>query len=102
MAITEEEVARIVVEIGAERTDGLATYHQIREEVPKRYNLSAEDLKRSPTRHLEPMWEQKMRNIKSHHKAEGNFIYEGYLVHVPRVGYRVTHKGRGLVKRHAA
>jgi hypothetical protein len=48
------------------------------------------------------MWEQKIRNIKSHYEAAGNFIYEGYLEHVRGAGYRVTAKGKGLVKRHAA
>jgi hypothetical protein len=100
--ITENEVAAIVIDIASERTNGIATYDMIRSEVPKRYKLSSEDLIWSETRKNEKMWEQKMRNIQSHHSAVGNFIYEGYLEHVPRTGYRVTAKGRALAKRHAA
>ena len=96
--ITEEEVALIVVQIAAERRDGIASFDLIREEVPKRYRLSAADLAQSVTRPNEAMWEQKIRNIKSHFEVQGNFIYEGYLEHVPGVGYR----GRKLARRYAA
>lgn len=100
--ITENEVAAIVIDIACEQANGVATYDMIRSEVPKRYNLSAEDLVWSDTRPNEQMWEQKMRNIQSHHAAEGNFIHDGYLEHVARRGYRVTMHGRSLKKRHAA
>ncbi|MBR0964561.1 hypothetical protein JQ554_12440 [Bradyrhizobium diazoefficiens] len=100
--ITEYEVAMIAVSIGAARSDGIASYSALRKEVPMRHRLSAMDLIQSKKRPREKMWEQKIRNIKSHHEAEGNFIYEGYLTHVPRVGYRVTPMGRKLVERHAA
>jgi hypothetical protein len=100
--ITEEEVARIVVEIAAEQSDGIASFNRIRRELPRHYRLSADDLLGSVTRRGEAMWEQKIRNIKSHYEAQGNFIYEGYLEHVPRVGYRVTRRGRNLIERHAA
>ncbi len=100
--ITEEEVAMLTVEIAAEQATGIASFARLRREIPTRYDLSAADLQQSVTRPNEAMWEQKMRNIKSHFEAEGNFIYEGYLEHVPRVGYRVTDAGRKLLKRHAA
>lgn len=100
--ITEEEVARLVVEIASEQRDGIARFSRIRREVPQRYRLSSADLARSVTRPNEAMWEQKMRNIKSHYESPGNFIYEGYLQHVRGVGYRVTEKGRKILKRHAA
>jgi hypothetical protein len=100
--ITEEEVALIAVQIGAEQSDGIASYSMLRREVPKRYRLSGEDLAQSVTRPNEAMWEQKIRNIKSHFKASGNFIYDGYLEHVPRVGYRVTARGLRLAQRYAA
>lgn len=100
--ITEEDVALIAVAIGAERTDGIASYSALRREVPKRYALSSMDLVQSVTRPCEKIWEQKIRNIKSHYEAEGNFIYEGYLTHVPRIGYRVTDLGRKLLRRYEA
>ncbi|GLH75764.1 hypothetical protein SSBR45G_06720 [Bradyrhizobium sp. SSBR45G] len=100
--ITEEEVALIAVAIGSERTDGIASYSALRKEVPRRHRLSALDMIQSTKRPREKMWEQKIRNIKSHHETAGNFICEGYLTHVPRVGYRVTESGRKLLRRQAA
>jgi hypothetical protein len=100
--ITEEEVARLTVEIAAEQHNGIASFSRLRREIPHRYNLSAADLTQSVTRPNEAMWEQKMRNIKSHYDVPGNFIYEGYLEHVPGVGYRVTVQGKKLIKHQAA
>lgn len=102
MEITEAEVAKLVVEIACEQKDGIASFSQIRREVPVRYTLTQGDLKQSLTRPNESMWEQKIRNIKSHYESPGNFIYEGYLEHVPGVGYSVTQMGRQLVNRQAA
>jgi hypothetical protein len=48
--ITEEDVALIVVQVASERLDGIASYSRIRDEVPKRYNLSTADLTQSMTR----------------------------------------------------
>jgi hypothetical protein len=100
--ITEDEVALIAIEVGMEHPFGIASYSALRKEVPKRHHLSAMDLQQSVKRPREKMWEQKIRNIKSHYKSEGNFIFAGYLTHIPRVGYKVTDKGRKLVRRHAA
>lgn len=99
--ITEEEVAFIVVQLASEQDNGIATFDLIREEVPRRFPLTAADRTRSVTRPNERMWEQKIRNIKSHFEVSGNYIHDGYLEHVPGVGYRVTARGRKL-KRHAA
>ena len=100
--ITEEEVAFIVVQIAAGRRDGIASFERIRAEIPRRYRLSPADLTQSETRRNEAIWEQKIRNIKSHYKSPSNYIHDGYLEHVPRVGYRVTNRGLRLVERHAA
>lgn len=100
--ITEEEVAILTVEIAAEQADGISSFDRLRKEIPRRHSLSAADLQQSMTRPNEAMWEQKIRNIKSHYGAQGNFIYEGYLEHIPRVGYRVTELGRKLLRRYAA
>jgi hypothetical protein len=100
--ITEEEVALIAVQIGAESKDGIASYDVLREQVPQRYRLSAADCMRSVTRPNELMWEQKIRNIKSHYKSPGNYIHDGYLEHLPGIGYRVTDLGLTLARRYAA
>lgn len=99
--ITEEEVAYVVVQIASEQEDGIATFDLIRDELPQRYPLTRADRTRSVTRRNEAMWEQKIRNIKSHSESPGNYIHDGYLEHVPGVGYRVTSRGRSLLQRHA-
>ncbi len=100
--ITEEEVAFIVVQIAAERRDSIASFNCIRVEIPKRYRLSRADLAQSATRQNEAIWEQKIRNIKSHDKSPGNYIHDGYLEHVRGVGYRVADRALRLAQRHAA
>jgi hypothetical protein len=52
-------------------------------EIPKRVNLSFEDLKQSTTRPNEAIWEQQVRNITSHKDSPGNAIFEGKLVAIP-------------------
>ncbi len=45
------------------------------------------------------MWHQLVRNIKSHDKVPGNFINEGYLISIPRVGYRISDSGRAFLEK---
>lgn len=100
--ITEEDVAVVVIQIASERPNGVASYQRIRQELPRRYKLSSADLAQSVTRPNEAIWEQKIRNIKSHFRSPRNFIYDGYLEHVPRVGYRITDRGQTIARRYAA
>ena len=100
--ITEEEVAIVVVQIASQQQNGIASYEKIRQELRRRYPLSAADLTLSVTRPSEAIWEQKIRNIKSHSRSPGNFIYEGYLDHVAGVGYTVTARGTKIAQRYAA
>ena len=92
--VTENEVAFAIVQIAKARPDGVATFARCKREIPLHLDLSAGDRRRSQTRPNEQMWEQLIRNIKSHYESEGNYIFEGYLTHIPRVGYRVTDAGR--------
>src|SRR5690242_690054 len=92
--VTENEIAFVVCRIAATRPDGVATFRRMKRELPNHLTLSAGDRAQSQTRPGEQLWEQLIRNIKSHSDAEGNYIYEGYLEHVPRVGYRITPAGR--------
>jgi hypothetical protein len=74
----------------------------LKKEIPKHLKLSAADLAGSKTRRNEAMWEQQIRNITSHHKSPGNFIYEGFLERI-KGGLRLTDAGylrlqhRGLI-----
>jgi hypothetical protein len=62
-------------------------------EIPFHIKLSSFDLAESIMRPNEENWMQNLRNIKTNASVPGNFIYEGYLVHVPYVGYRITDSG---------
>lgn len=84
----ENDIALGVVKI-AQANGGLCTFVQAYQQIPKYVKLSAANLAASNTRHGEPMWYQLVRNIKSHDKNPGNFIHDGYLIHVPDIGYKI-------------
>ena len=85
----ENDIARGVVQI-ANANGGLCTFKRAYREIPNYVLLNAANTAPSATRPGEQMWHQLVRNIKSHDKMPGNFIHEGHLTHVSRVGYRVT------------
>jgi hypothetical protein len=84
--ITEGEIADVVEAILRERPGGKASIAELIAEIPNRVELSAEDLARSPTRPNEALWEQRVRNIRSHKGSPGNAIHDGRLIAV-RGGY---------------
>lgn len=84
----ESDIAKGVVQI-AQANKKLCTYKRAYKEIPNHVKLSAANTAPSVTRPGEPMWHQIVRNIKSHDTTPGNFIHDGKLIHVPRVGYRV-------------
>ena len=94
---SEDKIAMGVIRIAAAQPNGIASFHRLRKEIPGVVKLSASESAPSSTRPGEPMWHQIVRNIKSHCTDEGNAIAEGWLVHVPRVGYQVTPAGRKKV-----
>ena len=94
----EDRIAVGVLSIANEHPKGICSYRAARSELPNRVELTAGDLAPSQTRPGEPMWHQIVRNIKSHHDVDGNYIRRGLLEHVPRVGYRITAAGRALFK----
>jgi hypothetical protein len=91
---TEQDIARGVMRIAASQPNGIATYSRCRKEIPVLVHLNAANNAPSQTRPGEPMWHQIVRNIKSHDIAGTNYIAQGLLQHVPRVGYRITNAGR--------
>ena len=90
---SETEIAEVVLRVAAQQPNRVASHRRLRKEVPNLIKLTPADLAPSATRNGEPMWHQIVRNIKSHHEAPGNFIAEGWLMHVPRVGYKITPAG---------
>jgi hypothetical protein len=92
--VTENQVAFAACQIAATMTNGIATFQRMKRDIPNYLALSAADQQPSETRPNEELWEQLIRNIKSHSNQEGNYIHERFLEHVPRVGYRITPAGR--------
>ena len=90
---SEHDIAIAVMRVAKRQAHGLATFKRLYAEIPDEIKLTNADLAPSTTRNGEPMWRQIVRNIKSHDGIEGNAIYEGWLEHAPRVGYKVTKKG---------
>lgn len=97
--VTENEVALAVLQIAAGQPNGICTFNRARKEVPNYLKLSAGDLATSVTRPNEAMWHQLIRNIRSHHDVDGNFIHDGLLAHVSGRGYQVTNAGRAYLKK---
>lgn len=92
--VTESDIAEVTLQIALNKDDGIATFRELKANIPQYLPLSIHDKIKSKTRPGEEMWEQQIRNIKSHSSTEGNFIAEGYLQHVPGRGYRITEQGR--------
>ncbi|MFT8933513.1 hypothetical protein [Acetobacter syzygii] len=84
----ENDIALGVVKI-AQANGGLCTFTQAYQQIPNYVKLSAANLAASTIRPGEPMWYQLVRNIKSHDTNPGNFIHDGYLIHVPDIGYKI-------------
>ena len=89
----ERDIAIGVMQIAAAH-GGLCTFKRAYQEIPHYVHLSPDNLAPSVTRPGEAMWQQLVRNIKSHDKSPGNYIADGYLEHVPGVGYRLTAAGK--------
>ncbi|MBR2270355.1 MAG: hypothetical protein AABZ76_19110 [Pseudomonadota bacterium] len=94
MPIDEEGMAKLAIMIAANNPTGIVSYDDLRQRVPNMVALDAADLTPSQARNGEPMWHQIFRNIKSHSDTPGNAIYDGRLLHVPDVGYKLTTHGR--------
>ncbi len=94
MAITSEPIFGLaVMQVLAAQPRGEATVRTLIQHVPDYVNLTADDQQPSDTRPNEEMWEQRVRNLKSHDKTPGNVIAEGFVEHVGRGRYRLTEAG---------
>ncbi|WP_173088974.1 hypothetical protein [Devosia sp. 1635] len=90
---TEAEISEAVVKILKASKSGEAKLSALKKLIPTVIPLSNDDLAQSDTRPNEPVWEQRLRNIKSHSQNEGNFIAEGYLTAPSRGVLRITPAG---------
>jgi hypothetical protein len=91
--VTEHDVAHAACIVLASRPEREGSIKVLIKEIPNQLTLSAADQARSKTRPREAMWEQQIRNIRSHHKSPGNFNYEGFLESV-KGGLKLTEAGR--------
>ena len=93
MPTSEEKIGRAVMKIASQQPNKIATFSRCRAEIPGIVTLTSAERAISGPRAPEPMWHQIVRNIKSHHGVDTNFIDRGLLEHVSRRGYRITAKG---------
>jgi hypothetical protein len=91
---SEADVAFGVLIIASFQPNCVASYHRLKIEIPIHVRLSDFDMAESIVNPKEENWMQRLRNIKTNAHIPGNFIHEGYLLHVPRVGFRITPLGR--------
>ena len=99
MAKTSEPALGLaVMQVLATRQGGEADVRTLVKEVPNYVTLTAEDQEQSDTRGNEEMWEQRVRNLKSHDTAQGNVIGEGFVERVGRGLYRLTEAGWSHLK----
>ena len=94
---TEADISEAVLRILAPTASVEATLGFLRKRIPDEVKLTEDDLTRSETRRNEAVWEQRLRNIKSHYKAEGNYIAEGYLTAPSKGRLRITEAGKKRV-----
>lgn len=95
MAKTSEPTLGLaVLRVLASRPNGEAHMRTLIKHVPEYLNLTAEDHEPSGKRPGEEMWEQRVRNLKSHDKTPGNILAEGFADRPKRGVYRLTEAGR--------
>ena len=95
--VTEHEVGKAVLRILASCPNGQATVTKLKLQLPNHIKLSAEDQVGSETRTNEEIWEQQVRNLKSHSATPGNIFHEGYVTQVTPGVWQITNAGRRLI-----
>ncbi len=90
---TEQKLGLAVMQVLAGEPGGEGTVRTLIKKVPGQVNLTDEDHTQSDVRLHEEMWEQRVRNLKSHDKTPGNVIGESFVAHVGRGRYRLTDAG---------
>jgi hypothetical protein len=99
--ISEHDIGIAVLHILAAQPHGRATVRKIKQEMPNHVSLSSQDQAASLTRNGEELWEQQVRNLKSHSKSPGNIFCDGYVVQISRGLWQLTSLGRRRIARAA-
>jgi hypothetical protein len=93
---SEAEFSEAVLKILNVIPNGIASYQVLIVEIRKIVNLTTADKAPSMKRPLEQMWEQRVRNIRSHQGAAGNYINSGLLRGV-KGGLEITDAGKKYI-----
>ena len=95
---SEPKLGLAVMQVLAQEPANEATVRTLIKRVPEFVNLTDDDRITSGTRIHEQIWEQRVRNLKSHHKTPGNVIADGLVEHVGHGRYRLSGEGRLRLK----
>jgi restriction endonuclease Mrr len=97
---SETDLGLAVMRFLATRSNGQATMRTVIKRLAEYIALTPEDHEPSGVRHGEEMWEQRVRNLKSHDKTEGNILAEGFVERPARGHYRLTQAGYSRLTHH--
>jgi hypothetical protein len=91
--ITEAAVGFAVLQILGKCPDGAVSVEKLKRELPKYLKLTAAALTPSDLRATEEIWEQQLRDLKSHEKTAGNVFAEGFVEPISKGIWKITHAG---------
>jgi len=97
--LEETELNSVVLRILASQPNGRAPVRVIRQETPKYIRLTLGDKADSVTRRNEKLWEQQVRNLRSHQTSKGNVFYEGLVTTARRGVWELTGAGWAHIKK---
>ena len=98
--LREPEARILALRIAATFPNRQASIARIKKEVPNFRELSDADLKPSPSRSNERMWQQIVGNVVSHKGAGTSIFNSGWAVRIEsRKSIRVTEKGLAHLKK---
>ena len=90
---SEPDLGLAVMKVLATETGNSASVRTLVKRASEYIKLTDEDRIPSTTRPNELVWEQRVRNLKSHDKTEGNVIKDGFVRHTGRGRYKLTDSG---------
>jgi|SRR5665213_1268733 len=91
--LRESEARILILKIAASQPRRSVTINKLREEVPKYFDLSSIDKRRSPSRKNEVLWQIVVRNTMSSHTTGTRTIFaQGWAQKIPG-GLKVTKSG---------
>jgi hypothetical protein len=91
--ITETAVGFAVLKILGKCPEGAVSVEKLKRELPKYLTLSEADQTPSDIRATEEIWEEQVRNLKSHDKTAGNVFAEGFVEAISKGIWKITDAG---------